>query len=73
MAEVDAALDHPQPDLFGPDVDLAGAIGGNAGDGAADTVTVNGSQAGDVVEVGGTPGKPVVEGLAAVTRVQATR
>jgi Ca2+-binding RTX toxin-like protein len=53
------------------DVDLAGAIGGNTGDGAADTVTVNGSQAGDAVEVVGTAGQPAVEGLAAVTRVHA--
>jgi Ca2+-binding RTX toxin-like protein len=50
-------------------VDLAAAIGGNAGDGAADTVTVNGTNNADNVQISGANGGAAVGGLAAVTRI----
>jgi Ca2+-binding RTX toxin-like protein len=61
-------------DLSGTDVteiniDLAGTIGGTAGDGAADTVIVNGSNAGDIVDVAGAGTSVSVLGLAARTNV----
>ena len=61
-------------DLSGTDVtevsiDLAAAIGGNTGDGAADTVTVNGTNNADNVQIAGANGSPAVGGLAALTRV----
>jgi Ca2+-binding RTX toxin-like protein len=61
-------------DLSGTDVtqvniDLAGTIGGTAGDGAADTVIVNASNGGDIVNVVGAGTSVSVLGLAARTNV----
>ena len=61
-------------DLSGTDVteinvNLAGTIGGTAGDGGADTVIVNGSNAGDIVDVVGAGTSVSVLGLAARTNV----
>ena len=61
-------------DLSGTDVtevnvDLAGTIGGTAGDGAADTVTVNASNGGDIIDVVGAGTSVSVLGLAARTNV----
>jgi Ca2+-binding RTX toxin-like protein len=50
-------------------VDLAAAIGGNTGDGAADTVTVNGTNNADNVQIAGANGSAAAGGLAAVTRI----
>ena len=62
-------------DLSGTDVtevvtDLAAAIGGTAGDGAADTVTVDGTNGDDVVVAQGQDGSATVLGLAALVRVE---
>jgi Ca2+-binding RTX toxin-like protein len=62
-------------DLSGTDVknvefDLAGAIGGNTGDGAADTVTVKGTAAPDDVDVAANAGAVDVTGLAAAVRIE---
>jgi Ca2+-binding RTX toxin-like protein len=56
--------------LSGTDVtevrlDLAGALGGTAGDGQPDTVTVSGSNGDDVALVTGAAGQATVNGLAA--------
>jgi Ca2+-binding RTX toxin-like protein len=61
-------------DLSGTDVteinvNLAGAIGGTAGDGAADTVTVHGTNGNDVVEVLGTGTSLTVAGLSALVNI----
>ncbi|HEY7188653.1 MAG TPA: calcium-binding protein, partial [Vicinamibacterales bacterium] len=61
-------------DLSGTDmtevnVNLAGTIGGTAGDGAADVVIVNASNGGDVVNVVGAGTSVSVVGLAARTNV----
>jgi Ca2+-binding RTX toxin-like protein len=57
-------------DLSGTDVtsvdgDLAGALGGTSGDGAADRVIVDGTAGDDVVNVSGSAGAASVNGLAA--------
>jgi Ca2+-binding RTX toxin-like protein len=62
-------------DLSGTDLtevvtDLAAAIGGSAGDGAADTVTVDGTNGDDVIVVQGQDGTATVLGLAALVRVE---
>jgi predicted lipoprotein with Yx(FWY)xxD motif len=56
-------------DLRGTDVsslniDLAGALGGSTGDGAADQVVVNGTNGDDAVDVSGDAGEVKVSGLA---------
>jgi Ca2+-binding RTX toxin-like protein len=61
-------------DLTGTDVtrvnaDLAGALGGSAGDGQADSVTVHGTAGNDVVTAAGTVGAARVLGLAAAVDV----
>jgi Ca2+-binding RTX toxin-like protein len=50
-------------------VDLAGAANSNAGDGQADVVVVNGSQAGEQISVGLQGGTVVVNGLSAKTTI----
>jgi Ca2+-binding RTX toxin-like protein len=50
-------------------IDLAATIGGNTGDGAADTVTVNGTNNADNVDIAGSNGSVAVGGLAALTRI----
>ena len=57
-------------DLSGTDVkkvyvDLAAAIGGTAGDGVADSVTVNATPGDDEIDIRPRNGRAVVEGLAA--------
>jgi Ca2+-binding RTX toxin-like protein len=66
-------------DLSGTDVtevnlNLAGALGGNAGDGQADTVTVNGTNGDDVLKITGSGTNAAVTGLAGLpARVNITR
>lgn len=55
------------PDVTRIDIDLRGANGG--GDGAADTVTANGTQAQDVIVVSGDAGGVTVGGLQAAINV----
>jgi Ca2+-binding RTX toxin-like protein len=62
-------------DLSGTDLtevvtDLASAIGGSAGDGAADTITVDGTNGDDVIVAQGQDGTATVLGLAALVRVE---
>jgi Ca2+-binding RTX toxin-like protein len=61
-------------DLSGTDVnsvnvDLAGTLGGAAGDGAADRVVVNATNGNDTIDVSGDAQVAKVSGLAATTRV----
>jgi hypothetical protein len=61
-------------DLTGTDVnevnvDLAGTLGGNAGDGAADRVVVNGTDGDDTINVSGDTAGVKVSGLAATVGV----
>jgi Ca2+-binding RTX toxin-like protein len=51
------------------DVDLAGVLGGGAGDGQADSVVVNGTAGDDEVSVDASSGAVIVSGLAAEVRV----
>jgi hypothetical protein len=46
-------------------IDLAGTLGGSAGDGAADTVTVNGSSENDTINITASGSLVTVSGLAA--------
>lgn len=54
-------------------IDLAGVPGSGVGDGAADTVTVNGTAANDSIQVTGTGGSVTVAGLPATVTLQARR
>ena len=56
-------------DVTSVNVDLAGAIGGNAGDGSADRVVVNGTNGNDTIDVSGDAGGVKVSGLAATIGV----
>jgi len=61
-------------DLTGTDVnsvnvDLAGALGGAAGDGVADRVIVNGTAGNDAIDVSGDANVVKVSGLAATTKI----
>lgn len=51
------------------DVDLAASLGGSVGDGEADTVTLNGSNAGEDVVVSGANGSATVAGLSALAQI----
>jgi Ca2+-binding RTX toxin-like protein len=50
-------------------IDLAGALGGSAGDGAADRVTIAGTEGNDRIDVSGDAGAVKVSGLAAAISV----
>ncbi len=52
-------------DVKSVDVDLAGTLGGSAGDGQTDSVIVNGTNGDDALAVAGTAGDVSVSGLAA--------
>ena len=56
-------------DVTGVNVDLAGSLGGTAGDGAADHVVVNGTNGNDAIDVSGDAGTVKVSGLAATVDV----
>ncbi|MEW6250908.1 MAG: hypothetical protein AB1716_09695 [Planctomycetota bacterium] len=61
-------------DLTGTDaarinVDLAGTLGGNTGDGQADAVVVNGTELPDTIHIAAVAGEVVVGGLAAEVRI----
>jgi predicted ester cyclase len=57
-------------DLTSTEFDLEGTIGGNAGDGAADTLTVNGSNGNDAITVAANAGAVDVTGLATAVKVE---
>jgi Ca2+-binding RTX toxin-like protein len=50
-------------------VDLAGTLGGNTGDGLADVITVNGTAAADTIDIAADAGAVVVSGLHASVRI----
>ncbi len=50
-------------------VDLASVLGGNAGDGQPDAVTVNGTAGADTINISADAGAVVVDGLAAAVRL----
>ncbi len=56
-------------DVTGVAVDLAGTLGGAAGDGAADRVIVNGTAGNDAIDVSGDSSEVKVSGLAATTTI----
>ena len=56
-------------DVTSVNVDLAGAIGGSAGDGSGDRVVVNGTNGNDTIDVSGDAGGVKVNGLAATIGV----
>ncbi len=57
-------------DLKNVELELESAIGSNAGDGAADSVTVNGTSADDTINVVPNAGGVDVTGLAAAVRIE---
>jgi Ca2+-binding RTX toxin-like protein len=57
-------------DVSGVNVDLAGALGGTAGDGQTDRVVVNGTDGNDAINVNGDAGGVKVSGLAATVAIQ---
>jgi len=59
-------------DVVEVDIDLAGVLGGNAGDGTADTVNVAGTNGNDTIEVQGSGSSVAVSGLAALVNVRNT-
>jgi len=61
-ADATVVNDLSATDVLQLDVDLAAALGGSAGDGAADTVTVNGTSGDDLVGVLGANGSVAVVG-----------
>ena len=56
-------------DLTHVDIDLASPPGSGTGDGAADTITVNGTLGDDVITVSGSTGNASVSGLAALVNI----
>jgi hypothetical protein len=56
-------------DVTSVNVDLAGTLGGGAGDGAADHVVVNGTNGNDSIDVSGDTQVVKVSGLAATTEI----
>ena len=60
-------------DLTAVNADLAAAIGGAAGDGAADQVVVNATNGDDVIVAAGGAGNATVSGLAAIVGVPTPR
>jgi Ca2+-binding RTX toxin-like protein len=59
-------------DVTGVDINLSGTIGGTSGDGAADVVIVNGTNANDTIDVFGAGSTASVAGLAALVTVTGT-
>jgi Ca2+-binding RTX toxin-like protein len=57
-------------DVKNIEVDLEAAIGGGAGDGAADTITVNGTAGNDTIAIAPNAGAVDVTGLAAVVKIE---
>jgi Ca2+-binding RTX toxin-like protein len=72
LGDIDTAVvnDMTGTDLKHVEFDLAGAIGGVTGDGAADTVTVQGTAAPDDVDVTANAGAVHVDGLAADVEIE---
>jgi Ca2+-binding RTX toxin-like protein len=72
LGDADSAVVH---DLSGTDLkntefDLEAAIGGNAGDGAADSVTVEGTNGNDTIGIAANTGAVEVSGLASAVKIE---
>lgn len=61
--------DLSSTDVTGVNVDLAGTLGGSAGDAQPDAITVNGTQMADTINITANAGAVLVSGLAATTRI----
>ena len=61
--------DMTATDVKQVNISLAGTLGGTAGDGQIDTVTVNGSNVGNTINVTGQGGSIAVSGLAALVQI----
>jgi Ca2+-binding RTX toxin-like protein len=68
-ADVVTVGDLRRTDVSAVNVDLAGALGGAAGDGAADRVVVNGTNRNDAIDVSGDAGEVKTSGLAATVSI----
>ena len=68
-ADVVTVNDLTGTDVTGVNVDLAGTLGGAAGDGQADRIIVNGTAGNDAIDVSGDAGGVKVSGLAATTKI----
>jgi Ca2+-binding RTX toxin-like protein len=68
-ADVVTVNDLSGTDVSSVNVDLAGALGGATGDGAADRVVVNGTNGNDAIDVSGDAGEVKVSGLAATVAI----
>ncbi len=68
-ADVVTVNDLTGTDVTGVNADLAGALGGAAGDGLADRVIVNGTAGNDAIDVSGDADVVKVSGLAATTEI----
>ncbi|HKH32287.1 MAG TPA: hypothetical protein VKA45_14675, partial [Gaiellaceae bacterium] len=72
LGGIDNAVVHDMSgtDLKNAEFDLEAAIGGNVGDGAADTVTAEGTNAPDTVALAANAGGVDVTGLATAVRIE---
>jgi Ca2+-binding RTX toxin-like protein len=72
LGGADSAVVHDLSgtDLRNAELDLEGAIGGNAGDGAADSITVEGTNGNDTVAIAANAGAVDVTGLPSAVRIE---
>ncbi len=68
-ADLVAVNDLSRTDVSSVNVDLAGALGGSAGDAASDRVVVNGTSGDDAIDASGDSGEVKVSGLAPTVAV----
>ena len=61
--------DMTATDVKQVNINLSATLGGTAGDGQIDTVTVNGSNAGNTINITGQGGSIAVSGLAALVQI----
>jgi Ca2+-binding RTX toxin-like protein len=69
-ADLVSVNDLSGTDVSDVNVDLAGTLGGAAGDGQADSVSVNGTNGNDTINVSGDASGVAVSGLAALVAIQ---
>jgi hypothetical protein len=72
LGDIDTAVVHDMSgtDLKNIEFELEAAVGGNVGDGAADTVTVEGTNGPDAVALAANAGGVDVTGLATAVRIE---
>jgi Ca2+-binding RTX toxin-like protein len=69
-ADLVSVNDLSGTDVSDVNVDLAGTLGGAAGDGQADSVSVNGTNGNDTINISGDASGVAVSGLAALVAIQ---